>query len=254
MTIVANCNRALKTARDAQSAAREAVNNPNMIASTRQATMVANCNRASRENIKSAHVNQRVDCSELADDLTNAKSEEDRSAIILETVTLIMIAKDGQVRWPSNQHDMLERMAAQGALAASVVDGVKSQLDPISTRQNRRGHLDDIVVSIEGELRRLSDLVGFYAKENQEYGNKYRSSAKIEKKPYSLGEFYCSLLPLSRYLHFHLTNYIDETGTYELASDAALAYDTFIKQASGDKCKTNYAANSQDHMRYRDQS
>ena len=55
---------------------------------------------------------------------------------------------------------------------------------------------------------------------------------------------------LIRYLHFYLTNYIDETGTCALASDTALAYDTFCKRAYGDECRTNYA-NDQDHMRYR---
>ena len=47
MTIVANCN---TLQLDAKSNAREAVNNPNMIASTRQKTIVDKCNRASIES------------------------------------------------------------------------------------------------------------------------------------------------------------------------------------------------------------
>ena len=48
-----------------------------------------------------------------------------------------------------------------------------------------------------------------------------------------------------------LTNELDETGTYTLASDAALVYDTFCKQAFGDEHETNFAT-AQDHMRLRD--
>ena len=48
-----------------------------------------------------------------------------------------------------------------------------------------------------------------------------------------------------------LTNELDETGTYTLASDAALVYDTFCKQAFGDEHETNFAT-AQDHTKFRD--
>ena len=132
-----------------------------------------------------------------------------------EATTLLEAARSrvtSAKAWVSSakkQERTLDRMAAHEVLAESVVGELRSQLDPISTRQNHRGHLDGIVVSsseTEGGMCPLSDLVGFRLRNNKNE-TVYRATVQVKKKEYTLGEFYCSLpFLLIRYLHFYLTN------------------------------------------------
>ena len=93
-----------------------------------------------------------------------------------EATTLLEAARSrvtSAKAWVSSakkQERTLDRMAAHEVLAESVVGELRSQLDPISTRQNHRGHLDGIVVSsseTEGGMCPLSDLVGFRLRNNK---------------------------------------------------------------------------------------